>query len=291
MASSLQLPHLAAIFSHSQQAQIGQIVNTKISELISSGGLVCLHCSNCSSNQSPWSPENSTVLRPTALLQGFDRQLKMFDYRLSEQATKLQQLTDDRSGTGANDISSPLTNTIAANPSTSANLVDEFASVEQRLTNLEYRFDRFESSLVRSSSNYNPKSENVNLSLLEQMHANFETTMSKLHLALKQAIDNQQRLKWTDIKEPSVECSSTHSNVELEKFVCDLAEQTVCAEVNTEQLQSDVNNWTVLHSVAVDRHEVLSTLVSNIGHEHNELAEFVRQYCQNAQLRQTTSSS
>jgi hypothetical protein len=68
--------------------------------------------------------------------------------------------------------------------------------------------------------------------------------------------------------------------VELEKRVIDLAEQSVCVDVKTEQLQSDVNNLTVLHSVAVDRHEVLSTLVSNIGHEHNELAEFVRQLSQ-----------
>jgi hypothetical protein len=44
--------------------------------------------------------------------------------------------------------------------------------------------------------------------------------------------------------------------------------------------QSDVNNLTVLHSVAVDRHKVLSTLVSNIGNEHKELAEFVRQLSQ-----------
>jgi hypothetical protein len=201
----------------------------------------------------------------------------MFDYRLSEQVTKLQQFLDDRSGIGANIISSPLTNTIVANPSTSANLVDELASVEQRLTDLEYRFDRFESLLVRSS-NYNPKSEHVNLSLLEQMHANFETTMSKLHLALKQTIDNQQKLESTDCKKPAVECRS--SNVKLEKFVCDLEEQTVRAEVNTKQLQSDVNDLTVLHSVAVDRHEVLCALVSNVNNEHKELAEFVRQLSQ-----------
>jgi hypothetical protein len=45
------------------------------------------------------------------------------------------------------------------------------------------------------------------------------------------------------------------------------------------------HNLTVLHSVAVDKQEVLSTLVSNIGHEHNELAEFVRQ------LSQSTASA
>jgi hypothetical protein len=41
--------------------------------------------------------------------------------------------------------------------------------------------------------------------------------------------------------------------------------------------QSDINNMKALHSVAVDIHEVLDTLVLNIGHEHNELAEFVQQ--------------
>jgi transcriptional regulator of heat shock response len=52
----------------------------------------------------------------------------------------------------------------------------------------------------------------------------------------------------------------------------------------------DINQMTVLQSVAVDRHEVLSTLVSNIGHEHKNWLNLCDN-CHNAQLRQTTSSS
>jgi hypothetical protein len=115
------------------------------------------------------------------------------------------------------------------------------------------------------------KNENVDsIRLLDKMHANFETTMSKLQSALQKTINNQQKLESSDYNKLS-------SNVQLEQRVTDLAEQSVCVDVKTEKLQSNVHNLTVLHSVAVHRHEVLSTLVSNIGHEHNELTEFVRQ--------------
>jgi hypothetical protein len=104
-------------------------------------------------------------------LQAFDKQLTIFKRQLSEQATKLQQFIDNHSCSEAN-TSSPSTNSVAANLSTSANLIDKLASVEQRLTDLEYRFKQFESSIVQSS-NLDPKSENVDSTrLLEEMHAN-----------------------------------------------------------------------------------------------------------------------
>jgi hypothetical protein len=51
MAASDQKPQFAAIFTLDQQTLIGQIVYTKISEIIaSSSSLVCSHCSSSSSN-------------------------------------------------------------------------------------------------------------------------------------------------------------------------------------------------------------------------------------------------
>jgi hypothetical protein len=60
-------------------------------------------------------------------LQAFDKQLTMLERQLSEQATKLQQFIDNHSDIEAN-TSSPSTNSVAANPSTSANLIDKLAN-------------------------------------------------------------------------------------------------------------------------------------------------------------------
>lgn len=65
--------------------------------------------------------------------------------------------------------------------------------------------------------------------------------------------------------------------MELEKLIIALTERNVRVDRDTKKLQSDVNNLTFLHSVAVDRHKVLSALVLNVGHKQKELAEFVRQ--------------
>jgi Ras family protein Q len=130
-------------------------------------------------------------------------------------------------------------------------------SVEQRVTDLEYCCTNFESSVVQSG-NLDPKCENFDSTrLLENMHADFETTMSKLQSVLQQAVRNQKNLGLIDCKTSKAECSSASSS----NVACE---------------QSDVDNLTGLKSMAVDRREVLSTLVLNIGHENKKLAEFVR---------------
>lgn len=134
MATNDQEQQLAAIFTHHLQALIGQIVNTKVSELIVSGDLGCSHCSN--NSQLPWSPVDSKVLVPTSPLQGFDKQLTMLERQLSEQATKLQQVMENHSYIEVNNTPKPSANSIATNPSTSANLIDKLANFEQRLTDL-----------------------------------------------------------------------------------------------------------------------------------------------------------
>jgi hypothetical protein len=261
MASSNQKSKLAAIFTLEQQELIGQIFNTKISEIIASGGLACSHCSS-SSSQLPWLSADSKVSVPSTPLQAYDKQLTTFKRQLSEQATKLQQFIDSHSCSEAN-ISSPLTNSIATNLSTSAHLIEKLARVEQRVTDLENSFKQFESSIVQRS-NLDSDSENVDYTrLLDEMHAKFETAMSKLQPALQQTISHQQQLdleSTNNCKKSEVECNSdSRSNKVLEQ---------------------DANKLTVLHSVNVDRHEVLSALVSNVGLECKELAEFVRQLSQ-----------
>jgi hypothetical protein len=271
MASSDQASYLAAVFLH--RKIIGDIVNEEISEQITSGRLACSHCSDSFSQLGlPWLPEQSNVFVPTTPT-AFEGQLQIFDRQLSEQATRLRQFTDNPFHNRAN-RSSQTNNSIAANLSTSANLVHKLANVEQRLTDLEYCIKQVESSVAQSGS------ENVDTTiLLEKMHANFETTMSKLQSALKQAISNQPQS--TDRNKPSpIGGRPSSSNLKLKKCVTDLVERILCVELNNEQLQVDVDNVKVLHSVAVDKHEVLSALVSNIGHEHAELAEFVRQLSQ-----------
>jgi hypothetical protein len=169
MTTSDPKPQLPPIFTPRQQALIEQIFSTKISELIASGGLVCSHCSS-SSSQLPWLPADSKVTVPTTPLQ--------------QPATKLQQSIDSRSDIEAK-TSSPSTNSVAANLSTSAILCDKLASVDKRLTALECRFKKFESSMVQSSS-LNPENKNTDSTrLLEEMHAKFEITMSKLQSALQ----------------------------------------------------------------------------------------------------------
>jgi hypothetical protein len=102
MAFSNPTSLLQPIFSHRQLELIGQIVNTKISEIIASGGLVCSHCS--SSSQVPWLPADSKVAVPTMPLQAFDKQLKKIERQLSDQATKLQQFIEHSSDIGADII-------------------------------------------------------------------------------------------------------------------------------------------------------------------------------------------
>jgi hypothetical protein len=261
MASRNQKSKLAAIFTLEQQELISQIFNTKITEIIASGGLACSHCSSnsssssSSSSQLPWLSADSKVSVPTTPLQAFDKQLTTFKHQLKEQATKLQQFIDNHSCSEAN-ISSPSTNSVAKNLSTSAHLIEKLAHIEQRVTDLENSFKQFESSIIQIS-NLDSDSRNVDYTrLLDEMHAKFETVMSKLQPALQQTISNFQQLESTNCKKSEVECNS----------------DSRCKKA----LEQDANKLTVF----VDRHEVLSTLVSNIGHEHNELAKFVQQLSQ-----------
>jgi hypothetical protein len=106
---------------------------------------------------------------------------------LSEQATKLQQFIDNHSCSEVN-TSSPSTNSVAANLITSAKLIDKLAIVEQRLTDLEYRFNKFESSVAQSSK-LDSSSDSVDTTrLLEDIQAKFETTISKEHKQLTEFV-------------------------------------------------------------------------------------------------------
>jgi hypothetical protein len=140
---------------------------------------------------------------------------------------------------------SPSTNSVAANLMTSANLVGKLANVEQRLKDLECRFNKFESS-IGQSNNINPKSESVDSRrLLDEMHTKFETTLSELQPTLQQIVNNQQQLEPTDCNKPT----STKTELEkcLEKCIIESTEQSLSAEVKTEKLQSDVNNCRIVH--------------------------------------------
>jgi hypothetical protein len=140
MATSDQKSQLAATFTLNQQQLIGQIFDTKISELIESGGLVYSHCRNsCSRLPSPRAPEHSRFPVPTTPLQAFDKQLTILERQLSEQATKLQQFIDNNSCSEAN-VFNASTNSVAANPSTTANLVGKLTNVEECLTDFRISF-------------------------------------------------------------------------------------------------------------------------------------------------------